>query len=139
MYKVSFDFSLSPKELGRCTIAKAEFPLQKQEKIVVNYHPYRTNPRKQEVIDTCIESMESDSFIEKSPSAWGSSLCIVAKADGSPRSCVDHRNTIDKFIVRETWPLPDIESHIDTVGSAEFITVCDVQSAYWQTPLAKKD
>ena len=34
--------------------------------------------------------------------------------------------------------MPDIESHIDTVGGANFITVCDVQSAYWQVPIAKK-
>ena len=34
--------------------------------------------------------------------------------------------------------MPDIESHIDTVGGANFITVCDVQSAYSQT-IAKKD
>ena len=35
--------------------------------------------------------------------------------------------------------MPDIGSHIDTVGGAKFITVCDVQSAYWQIPVAKKD
>ena len=35
--------------------------------------------------------------------------------------------------------MPDIESHIDTVGGANFITVCNVQSAYWQIPIAKKD
>ena len=35
--------------------------------------------------------------------------------------------------------MPDIESHIDTVGGANFITVCDVQSAYWQIPIAPKD
>ena len=35
--------------------------------------------------------------------------------------------------------MPDIESHMDTVGGANFITVCDVQSAYWQIPIAKKD
>ena len=35
--------------------------------------------------------------------------------------------------------MPDIESHIDTVGGANFITVCDVQSAYWQIPIAQKD
>ena len=33
----------------------------------------------------------------------------------------------------------DIESHVDTVGGSKFITVCDVQSAYWQIPIAKKD
>ena len=35
--------------------------------------------------------------------------------------------------------MPDIESHIDTVGGAKFITVCDVQSAYYQIPIAKKN
>ena len=35
--------------------------------------------------------------------------------------------------------MPDIESHIDTVDGAEFTTVCDVQSAYWQMPIAKKN
>ena len=80
--------------------------------------------------------MESDVIIEKSPSAW---LCIVAKADGSPRFWVDYRKTINKFLVRETWLRPHIESHIEIIGGAEFITVCDVQTAYWKMPIAKND
>ena len=131
-------FSLNQKELGKCTIAEAEFPLQKDTK-PVDRHPYRTNPRAQEVIDKCVDDMEEIDIIEKRPSEWGSPVCIVAKADGSPRFCVDYRATINRFLVRETWPMPDIESHIDTVGGANFITVCDVQSAYWQIPIAPKD
>ena len=131
-------FTLSPKELGKCTIAEAEFPVQKQAK-PVDHHPYKTNPRAQKVIHKCVESMESDGIIEKSPSAWGSPVCIVAKANGSPRFCVDYRIAINKFLVREVWSMPDIESHIDTVGGAKFITVCDVQSAYRKIPVAKKD
>ena len=91
------------------------------------------------MIDNNVENMESDGVIEKSPSAWGSPVCIFTKADGSPLFCVGYRTTINKFLVRETWPMPDIESHIDTVGGAKCITVCDVQSAYWQIPIAKKD
>ena len=67
----------------------------------------------------------------KTPSARGSPVYTVAKADGSARVCVDYRTTINKFLVRETWPMPDIESHIDTAGGAKFITLCDVQSADW--------
>ena len=95
-------------------------------------HPHRTNPKTQEVIDECVENMEFVCIVEKKPSEWGSPVCIVAIADGSPRFCVDYRTTTNKFLVRETWPMPDIESHIDAVGGANFITVCDVQSAYWQ-------
>ena len=34
---------------------------------------------------------------------------------------------------------PILRSHIDTEGGSNFITVRDVQSAYWQIPIAKKD
>ena len=91
-------FSLNQKELGKCTIAEAEFPLQKDTK-PVDRHPYRTNPRAQEVIDKCVDDMEEIDIIEKRPSEWGSPVCIVAKADGSPRFCVDYRTTINKFLV----------------------------------------
>ena len=83
--------------------------------------------------------MKSDGIIEKIPSARGLPVCIVAKSDGSPRFCVDYRTTINKFLVRETWYMLDIEYHIDTVGRAKFITICDVQNDYWQIPIAKKD
>ena len=131
-------FSLSPKELGKCIIAEADFPAQKKA-TPVDQHPYRSIPRAQGVIDKYAESMESDGIIEKGPSAWGSPVCIVAKADGSPRFFVCHRNTINKLIVRETWSMPDVESHINTVGGAEYRTVCDEQSAYWQISIANKD
>ena len=91
------------------------------------------------MIGKCVESMEEVGTVEKTPSEWGSPVCIVAKADGSSRFCVDYRTTINKFLVHATWPMPDIECHIDTVGGANFITVCGVQSAYCQIPIAKKD
>ena len=90
------------------------------------------------MIDKCVENMESVGIVEKNASAWASPVCIVAKADGTPRFCVDYRTTVHKFLIRKTRPMSDIESHIETVGGAKFITECDIQSAYWQTPIAKK-
>ena len=119
-------------------IAKAEFPLQKNTK-PGEHHPCRTNPRAQEVVDKCVENMESDGVIEKSSSAWGSPVFIAAKAHGSPCFCVGYRTTVNKFLVREAWLMPDIKSHIDIVDGARFITVCNVQSAFWQIPIVKKD
>ena len=37
---------------------------------------------------------------------------VTTADDGIPRFCVDYRTTINKFLIRETWPMPDIESHI---------------------------
>ena len=72
-------FSLTQEELGRCTIAEAEFPLQKNTK-PVDRHPYRTNPKAQEVIDKYVENMDSVGIVEKKPNEWGSPVCICCKS-----------------------------------------------------------
>ena len=58
------------------------------------------------------------------------SVYTVAKTDGSPRLYIniDHRNTINRPTLRGTWPMPDIESHIDTVDSG-----CEVHNNLWHT------
>ena len=35
--------------------------------------------------------------------------------------------------------MPNLESHLDTVGGARYITVCDVQNAYHQIPVAESE
>ena len=72
-------FSLTREELGRCTIAEAEFPLQKNTK-PVDRRPYRTNPKAQEVIDKYAENMDSVGIVEKKPNEWGSPVCICCKS-----------------------------------------------------------
>ena len=83
-------FSLSPQELGRCTLAEATFPLEPGTR-PVNRTPYRAHPRVRETIDKCVNQMEQDGIIEQRPSPCGSAVTIVAKSDGTPRFCVDYR------------------------------------------------
>ena len=56
-------FSLSPQELGRCTLAEATFPLEPGTR-PVNRTPYRANPRVQETFDNGVSQMEQDGIIE---------------------------------------------------------------------------
>ena len=78
-------------------------------------------------------------IIEQRPSAWGSPSCIVAKKDGSPRFCVDYRNTLNKYLTRKSRPLQNMDACLDAVGGARFITVADVMSAFWQLKVAPSD
>ena len=131
-------FSLSPQELVKCTLAEATFPLEPGTR-PVNRTPYRANPRVQETIDKCVNQMEQEGIIEQRPSPWGSAVTIVTKSDGTPRFCVDYRSTINKNLIKKSWPMPNLESHLDTVGRARYITVCDVQNAYHQIPVAESE
>ena len=66
-------------------------------------------------------------IIEERASAWNSPVTIVSKAHGSPRFCVDYRDTLNRHLVRKIWPMPNIETHLD------------VQSAFHQLPAADSD
>ena len=71
--------------------------------------------------------MQIYGIIEQRPSPRGSAVTIVAKPDGLPWFCVDYRSTINKSLIHKTWPMPDMEAHIDTVVRAKLILVCDMQ------------
>lgn len=131
-------FSLTPQELGKCNITEADFPMPPGTK-PVNRAPYRASPQVQEVIDKCVDQMEKAGIVEQRASPWGSAVTLVAKADGSPRFCVDYRSTVNKNLIRKSWPMPEMASHIDTVAGAKYITVCDVQNAFHQIPVAEAD
>ena len=75
-------FSLSPQELGSCTLAVTTFPLEPGTR-PVNRTLSRANPRVQETIDKCLNRMEQDGIIEQRPSPWGSAVTIIAKSDGT--------------------------------------------------------
>ena len=127
-------FSLKREELGCCTLGEATFPLQPGTQ-PVDRQPYRANPRVQEAIDKCVDEMERDGIIEQRASPWGSAVTIVTKADGTPRFCVDYRSTLNKSLVRKSWPMPQMESHIDTVAGAKYLSVFDVRNAFFQVPI----
>ena len=77
-------------------------------------------------------------IIEERPSPWGSPCTFVAKKNGSPRFCVDYRHTLNRHIVRKSWPLPNLDSCLDAVGGVKFISTADVLSAFWQLPVAEE-
>ena len=75
------------------------------------------------MIDTCVESTGSDGMRSEKARAHGDYPSVyLQKWTDPPRFCIDYRNTTNKFLERETWPMPDIESYIDTKGGAKFIT-----------------
>ena len=56
---------------------------------------------------------------------------LSPKKNGSPRFCVDYRHAL-----RTTWPIPNLESCLDDLGQALFISVADILSAFWRLPVA---
>ena len=59
--------------------------------------------------------------------------------DGQPRFCEDYRRTFNKLLIRKPWPMATLERNLDSLGTARFISVADVASAYWQIPVHPDD
>ena len=55
------------------------------------------------------------------------------------RFCVDYRATINRNLERHSWRMPSLTDSVEATGGAKFITVADIQSAFWQLPMADKD
>jgi hypothetical protein len=56
---------------------------------------------------------------------------LVRKKDGSLRYCIDYR-ALNKVTVKDAFPLPNIESCLDTLSDNMFMTILDMAAGYYQ-------
>lgn len=59
--------------------------------------------------------------LKQRPSPWGSAVANVAKTDGFSRFCVDNRSRVNKSSIRRSWPMPDMEAHMETVAGCRWM------------------
>ena len=106
---------------------QATIPLQPGT-VPIGRTPYRAHPEAQKMIDRCVQDLETDGIIERQASPYGSPVTLVSKADRTPRMCIDFRNTVNKCLVGESWPIPNIGARLGAVSGAKFISSFDVMS-----------
>lgn len=97
----------------------------------IRQRAYRINPIMQKHMDAELEKMLANEVIEKSNSAWSSPALLIPKKDGSYRFCVDYRQ-LNKVTNPDAYPLPFMNSILDRLRNARFLSSLDIKSAYWQ-------
>ena len=81
-----------------------------------------------------VEYMLANDIIEASKSKWSSPCVLVLKAVGSYRFCTDFCK-VNLITKTDSYPIPRVEDFIDKIGSAEFVSKCDLLKGYCQVPL----
>src|SRR6185437_15638488 len=82
--------------------------------------------------------MLANGVIRKSSSPWASPVVLATKPDGSYRFCVDYTK-LNNLTVRENFPLPNLEEHLDRLGKGKVFSVMDLASGFWQVPISEGD
>lgn len=117
-----------------CPIQTKEAPIQMhivmKDDIPVAQRPRRLAIKEQQEVDKQVSEWLQKGIIKPSYSEYASPLVLVKKKDGSTRVCVDYRK-INEKIVKDEFPLPVIEDHIDKLLGAKIFSKLDLKDAFF--------
>ena len=62
------------------------------------------------------------------------SRTVLVKKPGKNRLCLDSRD-VNKVTVKDTFPIPNIDGHLQNLKASRYIASIDLKDAYWQVVL----
>jgi len=89
-------------------------------------------------IEKNVQEMLKSKVIEPVASPWASNVLLVKKKDGSMRFCVDYR-AVNGITIKDSYPLPRIDSCLESLGQVCYFSTLDLRTGYWQTEIHKED
>lgn len=100
----------------------------------IYYRPYRLSYAETLRVREIIKDLLGKGIIQESESDYASPILLVKKKDGSDRMCVDYRK-LNEVTVKDRFPLPRIDDHIDRLGHNKYFTSLDMATGFHQIPL----
>ena len=136
LYDFSDIFSRGALDMGRTTLVEHTIDTG-------DHRPIRQGLRRHpmahlEVIDSQVDELIQNYFVEPTASPWASNVVLVRKKDGSHRLCVDYR-AVNEITYKNTYPLPHIDTCLGSMDGALFYTTLDLRSGYHNTPIKESD
>ena len=101
---------------------------------VVHKKPYRVPLNKREIIEEEVAKMLRLGVIRPSSSEFASPITLVPKKDGTTRFCVDYR-ALNSITVKDRYPLPLIQSILDSLAGSTTFSTIDLRTGFWQLPV----
>jgi hypothetical protein len=129
-------FADDPKRTPTTTLAQHRIDTGSHPPVSVA--PYRVAPSQRAQIDAQAQEMLENGVIRPSKSPYSSPALLVKKTDGKDRFCVDFRR-LNLITKKDVYPLPRIDDMLDALGKADYFSVLDLQSGFWQIPLHPDD
>ena len=80
-----------------------------------------------------------EGIIEPSNSPWRAQVVVVKDGLKKWRLAIDYSETINKFTLLDSYPLPRIDDTVNKIARYRVFSTIDLQSAYHQIPIRKED
>jgi transposase InsO family protein len=129
-------FSVSDYDIGRTKLIPHRIDTGSNRPV---RQQLRRHPQSHlEIIDQEVKKMLDHDIIEESASPWSSNVVLVAKKNGKLRFCIDYRK-LNSITYKDSYPIPKIDSCLDTLAGARFFSTLDLRSGYWQVEIEKSD
>ena len=102
------------------------------------------SPAVNEIIDAEVRKMVSMGVLQPSTSPYASNLLLVRKQDASSAGGVKNRVCasfvqLNTKTVKDSYPLPNIQSIFDKVGRSAWFTTMDLLNGFWQVKIDPAD
>ncbi|CAF4894949.1 unnamed protein product [Pieris macdunnoughi] len=104
----------------------------------ISHRPYKPSIDEKNRVRDIVSDLLSKGIIRESQSDYASPIILVKKKDGSDRMCVDYR-ALNSITVKEKFPLPLIDDHVDKLGSYKIFTSLDMATGFHQVPMRDDD
>jgi len=128
-------FSKSEFDIGHTSLTehKIDTGVNRPFKQQLRRHPLGHLP----IVDDHVDNMLQHGIVSPCISEWASNVILVRKTDQTWRFCVDMRK-LNSLTLKDTYPLPRVDSCLDSLGGAAYFSSLDLRQGYWQVGMEEQ-
>jgi hypothetical protein len=126
-----------PKQLPPPRFTDHKIPLTPNA-APVNVRPYRYPHVQKLEIESQVQKLLENGWIQPSNSPFSSPVLLLKKKDGTWRMCVDYR-ALNAITIKDRFPFPTVDELLDELGSARIFSKLDLTSGFHQIRLHPED
>ena len=118
-------------------VIDAELKLILREEKPFHFNPRRLSYVEKSALRKLLDTLLEKKIIRASESEYASPIVLVRKKTGDIRLCVDFRE-LNKLLVKDNYPLPNIEDLIDSLYGKKYFTIFDLKDGFYHIKLAEE-